>query len=145
MDSLTGAALTEITKKIKQYQVDGKAAGISIFYTIAINNHIETRATVTDIQLWLKLAPLQAKFKVSANWNVKSFNTLVQTQLMELDRRGSSQPNLITTMLLTYQTCPDEEFGRWAERVLDDHEDGSKVIRDEEFEAKVLIPANTKY
>ena len=100
---------------------------------------------MTDIQLWLELAPLQAKFKACTNWNVKSFNTFVQTQLMELDRRESSQPNLITTMLLTYQTCPDEKFGRWAERVLDDHEDGSKVIGDDEFESKVLIPANTKY
>jgi hypothetical protein len=91
----------------EKYRINGENEGVLFLKEIINKAYVDTNATVDTIRK--AISKLDDKIK-EMKFDIKAFNTYVQTQVNALNAHGIECTELVTNLFAAYKQVPDNEF-----------------------------------
>ena len=140
LDSSLGPDIMgRLLRQGNRYTVNGVEDGATMLRVLISIVGIETVATVSVIRANLRTLPAKMD---EVNSNIVKFNEFVREQKQELDARGESTDDLVSSLYHAYQGADDEAFVRYIVHREGAVEDGTMPALDAD---ETMNMAETKY
>ena len=136
-NSISADTYDKVRNKRAQYVINGVESGELFLRLIISEAHVDTNATLTQIQD--KIAELP-QYIVEIKHNITLFNLYVEDLVSQLNARNAASTELLNRLFTAYLTAPDPVFTRYIEQKQNAYHDGA-----EQTEAGLMYSAISKY
>ena len=125
--SLGDEIMPKLLQQGNQYVVNGIEDGATMLRVLIAIVGIDTIAMVSVIRASLRALPAKMS---EVNSNIVTFNEFVREKKGDLDARGETADDLVSSLYEAYQTADDEAFVRYIAHKESAIEDGSAIAAD---------------
>jgi len=135
MNTLTDGAQKQVRVRglNTPFTVNGRGSGAMLLKVVIMVSHVDTRATITAVQL--RLSSLDVLMR-ELDSNVEKFNDKVNSLVAQLHARGEQmrERELFVNLLKGYKACKDQEFVDYIRHKEYTYEEGGAITHNQMME-----------